>query len=369
MGAKKLMLMAMTMAGAVICSPALAQANDMLINTLAEKGIITYGEAQQIMTENREEERKKLAQGEADTLPAWIQNMTIKGDLRLRHQTDWEASALYARIRERLRLRLGVDTRIVENLKAGFGLATGSEKISDKTVSGTAVKGDSIIDAEPTSTNATFGNGFGKEMVMVDYAFLEYAPLGWAKVTAGKMKAGTELWNPTDLLWDTDINPDGIAVNVNRDINAAFNLFFTGSWLTFNEKKNSTSVTAPDVYIAQPGVLWKATDKISAQAAVAYQGFNVKGKDLTYYGSTEANSIPPYNYICWNPSFMVTCRELVGPLALSVFGDYVQNTDKAVVSDNTGSNYGLRFGNEKISEFGQWQLSYMLRRLERNAWL
>jgi polyhydroxyalkanoate synthesis regulator phasin len=316
MGAKKMMLAAMT--GVIIGSSAPAQANDMLINTLAEKGVITYGEAQQIMTENREEERKKLAQGEADTLPAWIQNMTIKGDLRLRHQTDWEASALYARIRERLRLRLGVDTRIVKNLKAGFGLATGSEKISDKTVSGAAVKGDSIIDADPASTNATFGNGFGKQLVMVDYAFLEYAPLSWAKVTAGKMRTGTELWNPTDLLWDTDVNPDGIAVNVSRDITPAVNLTFTGSWLTFNEKKNSTSASAPDVYIAQPGVVWKASERLSAKAALAYQVFNVKGKDLTYYGSTEAGTIPTSDYICWNPGFMVTCKELAGPLALSV---------------------------------------------------
>jgi hypothetical protein len=338
-----------------------ASDTELLVNTLAEKGIITYGEARRILTEGKEDARKSLARGDVDTLPAWIQNISMKGDLRLRHQADWDSSKNFARARERLRLRTGFETRVIENVRAGFGFATGTEKISDKTVSGSTVNGDSVIDAEPTSTNHTFANGFGKPMLMVDYAFLEYAPFDWMKVTGGKMKSGTEVWNMTDLLWDTDVNPDGVAIALTRTFTPALSVFLTGSWLTLNELNSSAN--NPDVYIAQPGVSWKPLENISVKAAVAYQQFNVNAKNTGYYGT------PGFDYRCWNPSIDISVANVAGPYSLSLFADGVQNTDSRPASGTSGSAYGIRFGNEKVAGFGQWQLTAMQRRLEANAWM
>ena len=89
---------------------------DILANLLAEKGVITFGEAQQVVTETNETSRALVAQGKQSTLPQWIQNISMKGDLRLRHQVDW--SSTNNRERERLRLRTGFETRIADNLKA-----------------------------------------------------------------------------------------------------------------------------------------------------------------------------------------------------------------------------------------------------------
>ena len=98
---------------------------DMLTNKLAEKGIITYGEAQQLMTESEQEARKKLARGEVSAIPAWIQNISMNGDLRLRHQGDFDSSKSFPRVRERMRLRVGFSSRMKELMEAGFGIATG----------------------------------------------------------------------------------------------------------------------------------------------------------------------------------------------------------------------------------------------------
>ncbi|MDD5102084.1 MAG: hypothetical protein PHH62_03770, partial [Endomicrobiaceae bacterium] len=59
---------------------------DDLANLLAEQGVITYGQAQQIITESNEQARQELASGQSKTVPAWVQNLTFKGDLRVRAQ-------------------------------------------------------------------------------------------------------------------------------------------------------------------------------------------------------------------------------------------------------------------------------------------
>jgi len=327
---------------------------DMLTNKLAEKGIITYGEAQQLMTESEQEARKKLARGEVSAIPAWIQNISMNGDLRLRHQGDFDSSKSFPRVRERMRLRVGFSSRMKELMEAGFGIATGGET--------TAIGGGSVYDAEPTSTNHAFANGFAKAQLMVDYAYIKYAPFSWLTVTGGKMKSGTHVWNPTDLLWDTDINPDGIAATLKQEIAPNVGIFFTGSWLTMNEA--NTAADDPDAYILQPGVSWKATEKISLKAALAFQKLNVNGKVAgPLYGTA------PFDYVATNPSLDVAFSELVGPYTVGVFGDAVSNADAAPAADKSGSAYGIKFGHAKVSSFGQWEVRYIRRELQQNAWL
>ncbi|OGS22815.1 MAG: hypothetical protein A2314_03925 [Elusimicrobia bacterium RIFOXYB2_FULL_50_12] len=327
---------------------------DMLINKLAEKGIITYGEAQQIMTESNEEARKKLAKGEVGTIPGWIQNISMKSDLRLRHQGDFDSTKSFPRIRERMRLRVGFSTRMIESAEAGFGIATGGET--------TTTGGGAVYDTEPTSTNHTFANGFAKAQLMVDYAYIKYAPAGWLTVTGGKMKAGTHVWNPTDLLWDGDINPDGVAATAATKVAENTGVFLTGAWLTFNE--SNTAADDPDAYIIQPGFTWKPTDRISVKGALAFQKLNVNGKLAgPNYGT------PAFDYVATNPSLDVKFSEIAGPYALGIFGDSVSNGDSGPSSDKSGGAYGLEFGHAKLDSLGQWQVKYIKRELQQNSWL
>lgn len=94
----------------------------------------------------------------------------------------------------RLRARLGVGVDISESWTAALRLATGS-------------------DSSPVSTNQTLANDFGKKSVWLDQAYIKFEPVTGNSLTAGRMP------NPfihTDLVWDDDINPDGIALNLAR---------------------------------------------------------------------------------------------------------------------------------------------------------
>lgn len=58
---------------------AYAGETDVLINKLAEKGVITNIEAAQIKTETIEEAKKGLAKASVETLPKWLQKLSVSG--------------------------------------------------------------------------------------------------------------------------------------------------------------------------------------------------------------------------------------------------------------------------------------------------
>ena len=97
---------------------------NILVNKLVEKGVLTSVEAQNILDRTKQQVSKEMAQGKYSALPKWVQAMKLKGDLRLRYQWNKKKSSKQ-RHRGRYRLRLGVETKIIGNVKVGFGLATG----------------------------------------------------------------------------------------------------------------------------------------------------------------------------------------------------------------------------------------------------
>ncbi|MCK9430951.1 MAG: putative porin, partial [Candidatus Omnitrophica bacterium] len=175
---------------------------DLLLQKLVEKGVLTGAEAQQVKTETQEQVKKEIAQGKFSSLPAWVQNIKFKGDLRLRYQNQHEKNnndiQKDANI-GRVRMRLGMESKINDKVMAGIGIATGS--------------------GDPRSTNISFGDYNSKKQIILDYAYGKYTPFPWLQLTGGKMLPGDVFWEPTDLVWDTDITPEGAAFGFKKTLN------------------------------------------------------------------------------------------------------------------------------------------------------
>ena len=363
---------------------------DLLTNKLAEKGVISYGEAQQIMTESREEARKELASGTLLTVPAWTQNIVMSGDLRLREQEDWNSANAYIRDRFRVRLRMNFDTRLVDNFKAGFGFATGSESLdaaSDELGSATLGKG-SVVDANSGSANSTF-TGFGRLPVELNLAFVEYDPslCGFSGiVTVGKMRQGTQVWNATDLLWEPSLNPDGAALSVSKDLAPGMNLNLTGSYLVINQL--NSAVANPSASIGELVYTWD-TEDYKIKLGVAEQNLDVCGKNTgQYFGdgtyNTATSGVPfiidgngkatatSLDYEVMSESFELTYKNVYGSNNVSVIGDLASNSytpASGTLNDNTASCYGVKLGAGSVAGFGQWQVVALQRSLGGNSWL
>jgi hypothetical protein len=111
--------------------------------------------------------------------------------------------------RLRLRARLGVLAKISDGVSAGLRFTTGNT-------------------TDRVSTNQTLGSGFNKYSFLVDRAYIKVDPVEWLSVSGGRIP---NPWFATDLVWDEDLNFDGLAVNFRHVAPAAtLRPFATAGW-------------------------------------------------------------------------------------------------------------------------------------------
>ena len=351
-----------TFAGISSRSQALASEVDILVQKLVDKGILTPGEAQQIVTETKEDVRLELAKGNSDSVPKWVQNTKLKGDLRLRYQWQKQDTGTAAkaddRQRGRIRYRLGIESKVNDQIKVGAGIATGS--------------------GDPRSTNVTMANAFEHPSIRLDYAYAEYQPYSWLTLSGGQIK--NPLWMTDDLLWDSDINPQGVAAKFNWPAHPGFNLFTNGGFFILDEASGYNA--DPVMWSIQPGFDWKATDKVGIKASFNYYGFNgLKGKLLDYRSNPATNTVAAdprggylYNYDSYGATAEMGFKEPLGTAGIfsllpyiGAFGDYIYNPDPS--EDRDGWLIGAKIGHKKVGKAKEWQAIYSYRKLQRDAWL
>ncbi len=337
-----------------ICSSSYAGEIDILLQKLVEKEVLSAGEAQEIKTETQEQVKKEIAEGQYSSLPAWVQNTKLKGDLRLRFQNLHEknnADISKDTTIGRIRMRLGLESKINNKIKAGIGIATGS--------------------GDPRSTNISFGSCNTKKGLYLDYAYAKYDPLPWLNLAGGKMLLPDVLWEPTDLIWDTDITPEGAVIGFNKTLDPKTSVFMKAGPLVLVDDTSTTSGAM--AYIVQPGINYAFNDTLSLNGAVSYGYFQVKGSAASSYSNgqnTKIGTSYANDYSDISPALELTIKEPFKSLGLNVenlkfFGEYVNNL--AVSNKNTGSSLGFQLGNEKINKWGDWQFKYIYAMLEKDA--
>jgi len=128
--------------------------------------------------------------------------LEIKGDLRLRQESKTEEGATTDKNqtsnRQRFRLRVGMNYKLDSKLSVKTQLASGT--------------------GEQTSTNQTLGNDSAQKPVFIDMAYVDYKPLDVLGFYGGRMK--NPLWQSysSDIVWDTDYNPEGLAESVKMPV-------------------------------------------------------------------------------------------------------------------------------------------------------
>ncbi|MCX5784211.1 MAG: putative porin [Elusimicrobia bacterium] len=349
-------------------APVRAGELDMLLDRLVEKNVLDPGEAQKIRIGTQEEVKKEISQQSRATLPMWAQTLKFHGDVRLRYQYNDNENKQYTRYRGRYRLRFFVDAKVNEKVYTGFGFASGSS-------------------SDPRSTNQTFTDNFGKKNLYIDYVFAEYNASENLAFTAGRIK--NPLWLTNDMLWDTDINTEGLSARITCPLSHNWQFFGNAGYIVLNELANDPQ--DPGMLFAQPGVSWHDPDGVyDFKAGAAVYGFeHVKNHAALNYrpstadGYQQANTLIGgkyiYSYNSISPEFEVNANilkpvpvPLLGGLGynityVGVFGNYVQAFDHAM--DNKGGIVGVKIGQRKVEDAGQWQAGYSMRRLAGNAWL
>jgi hypothetical protein len=113
--------------------------------------------------------------------------IAVRGEL-IRHESFGDGDDA-TQLRERFRLRAGLDARLTETLYAGARLSTGDPAL-------------------PTGALSSFSNDFRRHPINVDRAFVGFRPMKALDIHAGM--AANPLFTPSDLVWDVDAQPAGL---------------------------------------------------------------------------------------------------------------------------------------------------------------
>jgi hypothetical protein len=183
----------------------------------------------------------------------------FSGDLRLRDEPFFggPANESLDQNRERFRLRFNVNAKLNEDFAGGFSLASGD--IND-----------------PTSTNQTVGDFYSRKAIAIDKAFVDYTPHQFSSLTliGGKFAYP---WYNTELTWDKDLNPEGVAETLAFNLNSTpllKKVAFVGFELPFTQvagvSLTDQSLKSSVVYGGQIQTQWQLTPWLKFGA---YTGF------------------------------------------------------------------------------------------------
>src|SRR5437868_1485613 len=214
-----------------------AQDAGALLDLLVKKKIITDQEAEEVRGELTREAATTAAGKWKISAP--VNEIELYGDMRVRYEhrqgttPDVIAGSpgpndTLKRSRERYRLRLGLRGTLMDDWFFGLRLETSTN---------------------PRSTNVTFGDDAGPFGKTSDGAFIGQAYLGYTGIRDVKLTVG-RMPNPlvtTLMVWDGDINPEGLAEQWKHSYNFSFGGGTTAVAETYGTDSKSTSVaTAPE---------------------------------------------------------------------------------------------------------------------------
>ncbi|WHU43932.1 putative porin [Pseudomonas fulva] len=332
---------------AMSTTPASAAVDAKLLEMLRANGSINqaqYSELQADLAQETKEKAAQKAQSERmssfEQKVAWAAKTQIKGDVRLRYEdvnVDNPISRSGNQDRERVRARVGFYSEINPQVDAGVRVATGSS-------------------ADARSTNQSLDNYFEKKSLWVDLAYLDWHPTAVPNLhlIGGKMM---QPWvSMGDIIWDSDINPEGVAATYKTNLGPA-EVF--GSIGHYNLKDNVDGDGVQfkhdaQLYAAQLGTKFNAADTVKVTVGGSVYGYDndKSSAALRSLGNTtdEFNLIEGFGQV-----------DFTGfAIPLSAYGQFVKNTESTDGQDKAWLA-GLK------SKIGAWSLDYNYRDVQRNG--
>jgi polyhydroxyalkanoate synthesis regulator phasin len=356
---------------------------DILIEKLVEKGVLSPEDAQEMVAEIKKENAKEEAEKKAAfELPKWTKKIKPYGDLRLRYdgQSKTKDSGDATRNRERFRLRAGLKAQISETTEVGVRLASGS--------------------GYQNTTNQSFdGHGRGKNF-FIDQAYAKWAPSDYFALLGGKHK--NHMFT-TPLVWDPDVNPEGLAETFNFNINEDVSLFANlGQWVIEEQKSTESD---PILLAYQLGTVITPSKSVEFKLGATFYdflklsryaydeggidddetfiGYNSKTQQMVF--DSEGNLLNEFG--CLELQAQAKFKDIL-PVPFSIFGSYISNLDADIDKltrdgvaypdtdptdlllyggddQDTGWLIGFDLGNKKKK--GDWYLKYWYQALEDYA--
>ncbi len=269
--------------------------------------------------------------------PAWLSlfdKLTFYGDFRARGESDWNRSNGEDRWRARVRLRLGANYSVSEEILVGMRITTGNPN-------------------DPRDSNATLGNGAGKMELNLDRIFFTWTPESVDPffLTLGKF-AHPFNRNPVfdELVWYSDIQAEGaVAGSRWRDVGPFESLRTQVGYYVYREDtQGDVSATVAEVMVGST-----FSERSRADISAAWYGF-------TNAGSVPAATVSDYQVL----DVIASLRLDRGASTWKFSAEGIANL---AVSTPNDTGYALGFSYGQARKQGDWRFYYQYQEIGNDA--
>jgi len=268
--------------------------------------------------------------------------LAVSGDVRLRFQGDY-ADTARDRESEQVRGRLGATYKVNETFTLGARLVTGDPD-------------------DPNSTDVQLSNFDDDLQFALDQAYVQIS-LRDLKLYGGKIP---QPFTRTDLVWDSDVNPQGVSVVYKRSLGNGSALRVNGLYFLVDE-----DAVAADSRMAgaQLGYDFTASDKLKFDLSLAYDDYtlgSVVGADAGDFRTNLRNPDGSYqsDFDLGDAIVGATWTGIGDRWPLRAVADYVHNFG-AINSQDTGYSVDLSMG--RASQARDWRVTYGYSVAERES--
>lgn len=235
----------------------------------------------------------------------------FNGDFRIRYEYTTAGNGALALGREVARLRAGITYPLRSDVIVRARLATGDPD-------------------DPNSTDVTLSSFVNDFAVSLDLASIEFTRPRYG-ASAGKF---TNPLQYTELVWDGDVNPQGVTGRITMGNTAKLTL--TGLYFIVDQQANnlSSDMGGGQLAVSAPSGSWKVT------GAAAYYDYRIRSLTAAGTGDTRSNRLAPGGTAYLSDFDLVDVLVAVDYTGwgehypLRVLGDYVHNGGAADL--NTG---------------------------------
>lgn len=289
----------------------------------------------------------------AAKLSSWTDRVDMNADLRYRHEQTSDDTLTSSGIRtadrerDRIRARLGAKFKAAQNLTIGIGFATG--------------------DGDPRSTNQTLGEVFSHKGLDLDLAYFDWSFADWGHVIGGKMKQ--PFFKPgQSLFWDSDINPEGLALTFEQGV--IFGSAY-GFWLNEISGLETQRTSDTMLYGGQIGTRLPLGQSNLVLAAHYYDVSAGQGRAPFYNNNPSGNTTilagtPPAQVLLYDYQVIDLSAEFNmqwGRFPVQIWADLAQNQDPSDL--NKAWALGAVLG--KASDASTWSFGAEYQSVEKDA--
>lgn len=271
---------------------------------------------------------------QAAPAPDTLSRLKISGDLRVRSQLDNANGNARDRTSGQVRGRLAAAFAVNDRISIGARLVTGNPD-------------------DPRSTDVQLSNWDNDLEVSLDQAWLKLA-FGELDLHAGKIP---QLFTRTELVWDGDVNPQGLSANWKHALGGGGAVRANGLFFVVDEQATGADSTMVG---AQVGYDTPALGNWRLDASAAHYRYSIGSTIGATATDWRSNLLrPDGSYLSgFHLNDVIVGASWSGwgeRWPLRIVGDYVKNSAARTHAD---SGYSLELLLGRAQQPGDWRVSY-----------